>query len=95
LAHLIVPSLFGDLAYAIAFPSFLIAQAWSNELYTSARRKTFCYRTNNSISINFSIFNKSIGIGLAAEHRKELRKHLPYHDIFLYHEGKQSTFLFV
>ena len=61
-------------------------EEWASDLLTFYKRRTYCYRINDSITFKFSVHPKSIGISLAAEHRKELPKYANDYDIFLYHE---------
>ena len=61
-------------------------EEWAPDLLTFYKRRTYCYRINDSITFKFSVRPKSIGISLAAEHRKELPKYAHDYDIFLYHE---------
>jgi hypothetical protein len=65
---------------------FYTTEAWSAELFTLTRRRTYCYRINESIGIKFSVHAKSLGTSLSAQHRSELREHLPHYDIFIYQE---------
>ena len=65
---------------------FYVTQKWSDELYTMYRRRTYCYRTNDSVNITFSYHEASVGTWLSAEHRKNLHSYLPHYDLFLYHE---------
>ena len=61
-------------------------EAWSPDLLTFHRRRTYCYRLDDSVTFKFSVHPKSIGITLASVHRKELSQYLPYYDVFMYHE---------
>ena len=63
-----------------------MGEEWAHDLLTFYKRRTYCYRINDSVTFKFSVHPKSIGINLAAEHRKILPKYVDDYDIFLYHE---------
>jgi hypothetical protein len=65
---------------------FYTTELWASELLTLMRRRTFCYRISDSIGLKFSVHPKSLGTSLSAQHRAELRNHLQFYDIFVYHE---------
>lgn len=65
---------------------FYTTESWATELLTLTRRRTYCYRIDDSIGLKFSIHQKSLGTSLSAQHRAELRNHLPHYDIFIYQE---------
>ena len=48
--------------------------------------RTFCYRTNSSLEIEYNIHEASIGLNLASQHRKYMGAHVNNFDLFIYHE---------
>ena len=69
-------------------PSLLIYTTlnWTTQVESYIQRRTFCYRTNSSLPIEFSYHNKSIGIGLSSFHRQYVADHLHMYDVFVYQE---------
>ena len=69
-------------------PSLLIytTMDWTVQVEQYIQRRTFCYRTNHTLPIEFSCHNKSIGIGLSSFHRQYVADHLHSYDVFVYQE---------
>ena len=59
---------------------------WPDRLRRLIRQKTYCYRSNSSVPVRFSIHDPQISVGLGAEHRKYLGVEVNNFDVFVYHE---------
>ena len=63
--------------------------------------RTYCYRTNASLALEYSVHDPSISINLAAQHRRYMNGQVKNFDVFIYHEDDMifkfhqlSAFLF-
>jgi len=48
--------------------------------------RTWCYRTNSSLELEYNVHDPSISINLAAQHRRYMSTRVADFDIFIYHE---------
>ncbi len=59
---------------------------WTPLVRRMFRDRSYCYRTGRNIDVRWAVFDPSISIALAAEHRKYMKRHVNDYDLFLYHE---------
>lgn len=59
---------------------------FSSEMRRYLRQKTYCYRTNSSVSVIISVHEPGISVALGAEHRKFMGDKVNDYDVFVYHE---------
>lgn len=59
---------------------------WTDTMHRYVRQRTYCYRTGKSIPIRLSVHDRSVGTGLAMQHKPVLQKEVDNYDFFVYHE---------
>jgi hypothetical protein len=59
---------------------------WTDKLRRLIRDKTFCYRSNSSVPLEYAVYDKSIGFNLASPHRARMARDIDKYDLFIYHE---------
>jgi hypothetical protein len=59
---------------------------WTDKLRRLIRDKTFCYRSNSSIPIEYAVYDKSIQNSLGSPHRSRMARDIDNYDLFIYHE---------
>jgi hypothetical protein len=59
---------------------------WTDKLRRLIRDKTFCYRSNSSVPLEYAVYSVSIKYSLGAPHRARMARDIDKYDLFIYHE---------
>lgn len=59
---------------------------WSPPMRRYITSKSFCYRTNRTIPVQYAIYDQTVGEALSTFHRNVMAHELNNFDVFVYHE---------
>lgn len=65
---------------------FLTSMSMSARFHRYLSMKTYCYRIQRSLSIEFKVYDPSENVYVSEHNREHIREHLHDHDLFVYQE---------